>query len=89
MLAIRKHMRMARSGRIDPEALAKANSWQLRRVAADFLGSSMLQRSGTEAGGRDSGDRAPQCVKSMSAVLCFDEMQVRQTDSTIFKCPQA
>ena len=32
MLAIRRHMRLARAGRVRPEALARANSAQLRQV---------------------------------------------------------
>ena len=77
MLAIRKHMRLARSGRINPETLAKANSWQLRRVAADFLTSTLQKSEPTlvESGKGAPTNQMPPSIKNMSAVLCFDEMQ--------------
>ena len=83
MLAIRKHMRMARAGRVRPEALARANSSQLRQVAAEFLLGGTVARAGASPADAQTGaqeaptSRTP--VKYMSAVLCFDEMQVRAT----------
>lgn len=83
MLAVRRHLRLARSGRISPEALAKANSAQMHQLAREFLASMMAPAAGSSSssdgssgsGGSGLGDNAATPVHT-PAVLCFDEMQV-------------
>ena len=69
-LAIRRHLRLARRPK-HSQALARANSAQMRHVASEFL-----LRSGSDAG---SGALAApgKGVQHYASVLCFDEMQVR------------
>jgi len=89
MLAVRRHLRQARSGRVRKGALARANSEQMRTMAAGFLDAPHAQQRGNagnrsgengggdavrgEMGGGGGGNMQP---KHMAAVLCFDEMQV-------------
>lgn len=84
MLAVRRHLRLARSGRISREALAKANSAQMHQLAREFLasmvapaaGSSSSSDGGGGSGGSGLGDNAAVTPVYTPAVLCFDEMQV-------------
>ncbi|GIL54549.1 hypothetical protein Vafri_10294, partial [Volvox africanus] len=73
MLAVRRHMRLARLGRNDPRTLAAANAQGLVRMAASFIrGRAGEPRSGWGA------SNGP-----IASVLYFDEVQVTDVFSAV------
>ncbi|KAG2426188.1 hypothetical protein HXX76_013169 [Chlamydomonas incerta] len=91
MLAVRRHMRLARLGRTDPRSLAAANAAQLTHMAAALIrgragdphsgwaeaaaAEAVAARSGAGGGG---GGAAP-----IASALFFDEVQVTDVFSAV------
>ncbi|KAG2497494.1 hypothetical protein HYH03_004646 [Edaphochlamys debaryana] len=77
MLAVRRHMRLARQGRNDARGLGASNAEGLVRVAASLVrGRNGDPLSGWEAGEQGAGPGGRQGGAPSAALLAFDEVQV-------------